>query len=129
MSGLPDVKSLDDVSQQHNNATQSNNPFVNPVLDGSALPPKSSARQNSISAAVNRAAASLPGHPPKEMSHASMAPGGKVRVTSYVSSNCLFWSRHKKDLIRLTHILFPLSLPLPMHHFPPKEVAASATFI
>lgn len=34
---------------------------------------------------LERAASSLPGYPPREFSHAGVAPGGKVRLTNYPS--------------------------------------------
>lgn len=60
----------------------------------SSLPPKSPERQSTggqvpdkdVQSLVDKAAAALPGYPPKEMSHAGVAPGdGSVILTNYVS--------------------------------------------
>jgi hypothetical protein len=39
-----------------------------------------------VKAAAEKVAATLQGYAPREMSHAGTAPGGKVRLTNYVST-------------------------------------------
>lgn len=58
---------------------------------GQPLLPSGNAAGDNVSAAdvkqaLEKAAASLPGYAPREMSHAGLAPGGQVRLTNYVSA-------------------------------------------
>jgi hypothetical protein len=76
---MDDIKTLDDVSQHQSSQPQSTNPFVSAanIQTPAAVNAGASSR---VEASLNRAAASLPGQSPN-----TFAPGGKVRLTNYVS--------------------------------------------
>ena len=95
-------EAVDNALEQHTKIAQQSNPFLAPVAGETSnapapapasapapAPGPSAPKTNGIHNLVNKAAASLPaGHPPSEFSNGGMAPGGKVRLTNYVSAPC-----------------------------------------
>lgn len=88
-----DVSTLEHVYQHEGAvaAALAHNPFVGapgtPAIDGlSAAHGQSNViNESKMGTNLDKAVTSLPGHPTKDMSHAGVAPGGKVRLTGYVS--------------------------------------------
>lgn len=123
-----DVSTLEHVYQHEAAvaAALTHNPFVGaPAADPiptttNGIPADAHGQSNDtnenskVGDALDKAAASLPssGHPPKEMSHAGLAPGGKVRLTSYVSTS------QKKQVFHLYLLLNNLGLTFLSFLFP-----------